>query len=217
MTPRLLDLFCGAGGGARGYHDAGFEIIGVDIKPQPNYPYTFVLASAMTYPLEGFDLIHASPPCQHYSIGTRTGPYGNPAQYPDLIALVRNRIQHLPFVIENVQGASSWMNDPIVLCGEMFGLNVVRHRLFESNLNLEAPIHKPHLRPVMHRTRQGKLVQRSAYCQVAGHGGDSTQFSLAAWSQAMGIAWMTKTELIEAIPPAYTQHIGRQALEYFGK
>lgn len=213
VVPRLLDLFCKAGGAAKGYHDAGFEVVGVDIEPQLNYPYEFHQADAMTYPLDGFDVIHASPPCQHYSIGTRTGRYGDPAKYPDLIALVRNHIHNKPFVIENVQGASSWMHSPLRLCGEMFGLNVVRHRLFESNLNLEAPAHKPHLRPVMYRTRQRKLVQRSAYCQVAGHGGDSTQFSLAAWSQAMGIDWMTKLELTQAIPPVYTHYIGQQILQ----
>lgn len=211
---RLLDLFCGAGGAAMGYHRAGFdEIIGVDINPQPNYPFEFVQTDALEYPLEGFDLIHASPPCQHYSIGTRTGKYGHPERYPDLIARCRYLFVNSCYVIENVEGARKWMsNDSIRLCGEMFGLGVVRHRLFESNFGIDQPLHRHHLFPIRHRKKNGAEVQRSAYCQVAGGGGDSRSYKLRDWQDAMGIHWTTRNELKQAIPPAYTEYVGKQFL-----
>ena len=139
---RLLDLFCGAGGAAMGYHRAGFdEIVGVDIDPQPNYPFEFVQADAMTYPLEGFDVIHASPPCRAYSVMKSLNP---DRKHVDLVASIRERLRASGaiYVIENVPGAP--LETVAVLCGSMFGLHssrgyLRRHRLFESNILLLAP------------------------------------------------------------------------------
>src|SRR5215467_701837 len=127
--PRLLDLFCGAGGAAMGYHRAGFDVVGVDIKPQPRYPFTFIQADAMTFPLEGFDAIHASPPCQAY---IRSGMYDK-SRHPDLLPPVRCQLERsdVPWVIENVPGAP--MRVDLKLCGCMFGLGVARQRWFETS------------------------------------------------------------------------------------
>ena len=136
MRPRLLDLFCGAGGAAMGYYRAGFEVVGVDIKPQPHYPFEFIQADALTFPLDGFNAIHASPPCQGYSLGVRNV---NAKATPQLIDAVRTRLlrQDRPWVIENVKGARHAMRTTpdgyFVLCGLMFADDVpVRHRLFET-------------------------------------------------------------------------------------
>ncbi len=204
--PKLLDLFCGAGGASVGYHRAGFEVTGVDIAPQPHYPFTLIQADALTFPLDGYDVIHASPPCQHYSdLAARNG---NRAAHPDLVALVRERIGHLPYVIENVPEAP--LINPVILCGTMFeGLRVLRHRGFESNMPLHTPTHGTH--PLVYtrdkrKAHYGRLDEMSAYVQVTG-GGNCT---VKAASSAMSIDWMTKAELNEAIPPAYTEFIGRQ-------
>ena len=208
--PQLLDLFCGAGGAAMGYHRAGFEVVGVDVDPQPNYPFAFIQADAMTYPLEGFDVVHASPPCQRYSVGT-TAP-GARTQHPDLLPATRARLisSGLVYIIENVPGAP--MNTTITLCGEAFGLRVIRHRLFESNAPLSAPLHVKHRPPYLRAAADGtnRTVRRSYYAQVAGNGGESYSYRLADWRNAMGINWMTRSELVEAIPPAYTEWIGGQ-------
>lgn len=133
---RLLDLFCGAGCAAMGYYRAGFdEIVGVDIKPQPRYPFTFIQADAMTFPLDGFDAIHASPPCQHYSVTKIL----HKNEHPDLYGIVKERLikNACPYILENVIGAP--YNSGIVLCGSMFGLGVWRHRNFETNFGILAP------------------------------------------------------------------------------
>jgi DNA (cytosine-5)-methyltransferase 1 len=198
---RLLDLFCGAGGAAMGYHRAGFdEIVGVDIKPQPHYPFTFVLGDALEYvALHGreFDVIHASPPCQRYSLGSQRW---NPYIYPDYLAEVENRLTEIgmPFVIENVERAPFTL-PTITLCGIQFGLNVIRHRRFASSKLLFA---KPHTEA---------HPKRGAFVTCAGHGGHGSN-RLDTWRQAMGIEWMDKKELAEAIPPAYTEFIGRQLI-----
>ena len=129
--PRLLDLFCGAGGAAMGYHRAGFEVVGVDINPQPRYPFEFHQADALEYPLAGFDAIHASPPCQRFS--TMTKRWARSSSHSDLIEPTRSRLREsmLPYVIENVAGAP--LVGPIRLCGSSFGLPVRRHRLFEMS------------------------------------------------------------------------------------
>lgn len=207
--PRLLDLFCGAGGAAVGYARSGFEVVGVDINPQPNYPFEFHQADAMTYPLAGFNYIHASPPCQHYSVGT-TAP-GARDKHPDLLPATRTRLEQsgATYIIENVPGAP--MEPTITLCGEMFGLRVIRHRHFEINAELFAPKHVKHHPPVHRAASDGmRFVKRSYYMQVAGHGGESFSFKFTDWCDAMGIDWMTKPELIESIPPAYTAWIGQQ-------
>lgn len=204
--PLILDLFCGAGGAAVGYYRAGFDVIGVDIEPQPHYPFTFIRDDALDINLDGFDAIHASPPCQHYSdLAHRNG---NAADWPDLIPAVRAKLQaaRVPYVIENVEGAP--LVDPIMLCGTMFPpLRVIRHRLFESNVDLHQPEHGPHPLVFTHDRRKahyGQLNQDESFVQVTG-GGNATVANKAA---AMGIDWMTGRELNEAIPPHYTLWCG---------
>lgn len=213
--PRLLDLFCGAGGAGMGYYRAGFDATGVDIQPQPRYPFTFIQADALDYLAahgHEYDAIHASPPCQRYSdLAYRNG---NAHEYPDLIAPTRELLQAsgLPHVIENVEGAP--LLNAVMLCGTMFpGLRVLRHRLFESNVLLIAPIHSIH--PLVYtmdkrKAHYGALCQDTAFVQVTGGG----NCSRAAAADAMGIDWMTKAELNEAIPPAYTELIGRRLMQH---
>lgn len=205
--PRLLDLFCCAGGAAMGYHRAGFEVVGVDIVDQPNYPFEFHRADALAFDLSGFDAIHASPPCQHYSQGAKR--WGTTEQHPDLIWPTRKRLREsgVPYVIENIAEAVDQLLNPIMLCGTMFGLGVFRHRLFEAHgFSLNAPEHFKH---------QGK-VGDGRYFTVTGHAGGSSKRdgwkggSTDDWRQAMGIDWTTGRELAEAIPPAYTEYIGYQ-------
>jgi Site-specific DNA methylase len=199
---RLLDLFSGAGGSAMGYHRAGFEVLGVDIKPQPRYPFPFVQADALEF-LAGvrpgdFDLIHASPPCQAYSRLPRRG-----RKYPDLVGVVREELQRTgsPFIIENVVGAP--LISPIVLCGLMFGLRTYRHRLFECSEFLMQIPHRAHEVPCPPAGRRG--LSEDGFISVCGN---ISQMRFAR--RAMGIDWMTRDELTQAIPPAYTEFIGRQ-------
>jgi DNA (cytosine-5)-methyltransferase 1 len=188
-----------------GYHRAGFDVVGVDIKPQPRYPFEFHQADAMTFPLDGFDAIHASPPCQRYSVATVFHP-GRQAQHPDLVDPCRDRLNAsgLPWVIENVMGAP--LRNPIMLCGTMFeGLRVYRHRNFETNPPIYWP--PPHGWHEFRPTEVGRRVAAHGWMTVAGH------FSgTEAGQRAMGIDWMTRDELRQAIPPAYTEWIGRQLL-----
>jgi len=213
--PRLLDLFCCAGGAGVGYARAGFNVIGVDIVDQPNYRLPFIKADALTLGakfLASFDVIHASPPCQSYSDLAKRN--GNGHMWPRLVPKVRTLLKStgLPYVIENVQGAP--LHDPTVLCGTMFsGMRVIRHRLFESNVPLTAPPHKRHPLVFTHDKRKahhGKLNQDKAFVQVTG-GGNCT---LENARDAMGIDWMTKGELNESVPPAYTEYIGKQLIKY---
>jgi len=218
--PRLLDLFCGAGGAAMGYHRAGFSVLGVDKNAQPNYPFESVRADALEYLVEFgglFDAIHASPPCQRYSKDSFTS--ANRSKHPDLIGPVREALCALakPWIIENVEGAP--MRPPAIrLCGLMFGLKVFRHRWFESSELLFGMQHP------MHGARR---IGKDGMCCVVGHGGGSSprerlrrlargcrtgQASKAEWDVAMGIDWMTLDELAQAIPPAYTYHLGIQML-----
>ena len=199
-----------------GYHRAGFEVVGVDIDPQPNYPFEFIQHDALTLDrdfLLSFDAIHASPPCQSYSDLAKRNK--NAHEWPRLIEPVRELLEDLgkPWIIENVEGAP--LRDPILLCGTMFpGLRVIRHRLFESNIELEVPEHrKPHPLVFTHDKRKshyGKLDQNTSFVQVTG-GGNCT---MANARDAMGgLDWMrTKVELNESIPPAYTEYLGKQLL-----
>lgn len=201
---RLLDLFCGAGGAAMGYARAGFtEIVGIDLQSQPRYPFHFIQADALHPPvrLEDFDAIHASPPCQAY---IRSGTVSK--GHPKLIGLVRDMLvaSGKPYVIENVEGAP--LRPTFVLCGSMFSLAVRRHRRFEvPSVFALHPATCDHSRPITgvyghpHGTRgawKGMLPS------------DET-----TWSRELGIDWMTPKELAQAIPPAYTEFIGRQLLE----
>lgn len=205
--PKLLDLFCGAGGAAMGYHRAGFDVTGVDIKPQPRYPFTFIQADAMTFPLDGFDAIHASPPCQDYSRAMRC--FVQPGQYPRLIDPVRERLTAaaVPWVIENVPGAplphqsDLFGAHGVELCGSMFGLPIWRHRLFEVSSPLIAPRSCDHTCQPMNPHKAKRPGGRTPESR---------------WREAMGVGWMDKDCGREAIPPAYTEYIGAQLMEVLG-
>ena len=193
-----------------GYHMAGFDVVGVDIKPQKNYPFEFHQADAMTVPLDGFDAIHASPPCQAHCALKHMW---NAKKHTDLIEPTRRRLSESGklYVIENVEGAP--LVNPIKLCGTMFGLKthgaeLRRHRLFETNWTLL-------LVPQCQHKKEPRVI--GVY---GGHGRDrrrtvNTQdFSTEARREAMGIDWMTGAELSQAIPPAYTEWIGKQLMDY---
>ncbi len=225
MRPRLLDLFCCAGGAATGYSRAGFDVYGVDIDPQPHYPFLFAQDDALAVlhsliggttaglKLRDFAAIHASPPCQRFSDLAKRN--GNAEDWPDLVQPVRELLEQtgLPYIIENVEGAP--LLDPIMLCGSMFPeLRVYRHRLFESNIPLVAPTHSRHAELTFtHDKRKAHygrpLDLATMRVQVTG-GGNAP---LWAKRQAMGgLDWMTGHEVNEAIPPAYTEYIGHQLL-----
>jgi len=215
IRPRLLDLFCGAGGAAMGYHRAGFEVVGVDIKSQPRYPFEFICEDAlhtlwMASFVSDFDAIHASPPCQAF---TSLKGMHNALEHADLLTPTRELLREtrLPYVIENVPGAP--MNGShVTLCGSAFGLGsgdaeLRRHRHFESNV--------PLLIPPCHHGQRERVI--GVY---GGHGRDrrrkvNTQdYSVEERREAMGIDWMTGTELSQAIPPAYTEFIGTQLMAH---
>jgi DNA (cytosine-5)-methyltransferase 1 len=217
---RILDLFCKAGGCSVGYHRAGFEVYGVDIEPQPRYPFQFTQMDALEYldtqDLSQFDAIHASPPCEGFTqvqhlAAAQKGSY---KEYPDLVGPVRERLKRIgkPYVIENVVGAP--LTNPITLCGSIFGLKVYRHRLFESNIFMMQPLH------VSHRDKTppaGKGISPKGFISVCGAGGVSGMTSteiVEYWGMAMGIDWMNRLELSKAIPPAYTEWIGEQLLAH---
>lgn len=202
--PRLLDLYCGAGGAGMGYHRAGFDVVGVDIRPQPRYPFEFIQADALDYCRENgasFDAIHASPPCQAYSEITAAASRGN---HPNLIPATRTALTESgrPFVIENVEGARRHLKNPVLLCGTMFGLNVWRHRYFEMRpavvMSPASCSHGMFPRPV--------LLTGSAKGRGAG------SFTVAAMRAAADLDWMTRDGIDQAIPPAYTEWIGRQLM-----
>lgn len=208
MRPRLLDLFCGAGGAAYGYHLAGFDVVGVDIEHQPRYPFAFHEADALTFPLDGFDAIHASPPCQAYSSGTSPQRLSGRA-YPDLVAPTRQLLIRtgMPWVIENVPGAP--VRPDYRLCGCMFDLpGLRRERWFETSWR------GFEMRPPCWHT--GSAVT------VSGHGSTSRsrarrrgeRQTVADWQRAMGIDWMNRDEMAQAIPPAYARFIGEQLISH---
>lgn len=203
---RLLDLCCGAGGVAEGYARAGFEVVGVDIEPQPNFPFEFQRADAMTFPLEGFDVVHASVPCQLFTPYRRKG-HGVGDGYPDLIAPMRERLaaSGLPYVIENVEGAPLELSRSIRLCGSTFGLDVRRHRLFESNVPLVAP-HCEHAWQTPRFPAATNRAPNSRHTVEVG----VWRIPLEIQQRAMGIDWMGLEDLSEAIPPAYTEWVGIQ-------
>ena len=212
MRPKLLDLFCGAGGAAMGYYRAGFDVVGVDIKPQPRYPFEFVQDDVTTWDAldisKGrYDAIHASPPCQFYTVAKNNGSCQKAVDLvPWTLALLRS--QDAPWIVENVAGAP--LPSAIQLCGASFGLgtgefDLNRHRYFETNFGLLAP-------PCQHR--RGQTVG------VYGNGTNSyhrAKFGRCVRAielrEAMGIDWMNRKELSQAIPPAYTEWIGTRLME----
>ncbi len=205
---RLLDLFCGAGGAAMGYSQAGFdEIVGVDIVPQPNYPFTFIQGDALTQPvdLSGFDLIHASPPCQAYT--TMNNRWGSDS--PPLLTQTRSGINSKPYVIENVAGARDELHNPVELTGAMFALGVHRPRLFELGrwFTMVPPRPRRQKDPV---AVYGRHDRRRLWTRVDGT--ELRAADLPTAQEAMGIDWMDWNEIREAIPPAYTRFIGEQFL-----
>ena len=217
--PRILDLFCGAGGCTKGYQQAGFHVIGVDIKSQPNYcGDEFIQADALevlrditeqsTFMLRRFAAVHASPPCQSKTAYRRKG-HGVGDGYLNLVAPVRELLEAtgLPYVIENVEGFRDELRNPIRLCGSSFGLDVRRHRLFESNVPLMAlPCDHSWQTPrVPAATNRAKNSRRTVEVGV-------WRIPLETQQRAMRVDWMTLEELSEAIPPAYTEHIGQQIM-----
>lgn len=217
--PRLLDLFCGAGGAAMGYHRAGFDVVGVDINPQPNYPFEFhqADATAWDWSQSSFEAFHASPPCQAFTTmsNRHRGKGGKADDHPELIGQMRERLEatRRPWVIENVIGARREMRDAVVLHGGMFGLGVHRPRLFESNVMLMLTAGPAVDDPlgVYGTHHDGRLLFKRA---------DGSELhaarSLSAARVAMGVDWMEWRELAESIPPAFTQFIGEQLIAALG-
>lgn len=230
MRPRLLDMFCCAGGAGMGYHRSGFDVFSIDIGAQPNNPFPFFEGDALAFldqhtndpeavslfrgpdgshhwlTLADFDAAHASPPCQGYT--ALAAVHGN--EWPLLIEPVRERLDAigLPYVIENVQGSP--LRRDLTLCGEMFALGVIRHRYFElGGWTMPKPAHVAH-RGRVRGWRHGEYFD-GPYVAVYGDGGGKG--SVPEWQAAMGIDWTDdRRELAEAIPPAYTEFIGRQLL-----
>lgn len=231
--PKLLDLYCGAGGASEGYARAGFDVVGVDINPQPDYPFAFHQQDALfvlhcllnnggsTFvhrdgrheflTLSDFDAVHASPPCQASCTLTKGTNQGR--EYPNLIPATREALAALdvPTVIENVRGAD--VRRDLTLCGEMFGLAVIRHRYFElSGFTARQPGHRKH-RGRVAGYRHGQWFD-GPYFAVYGDGGGKG--TVAQWQAAMGIDWMSERKAIaEAIPPAYTQYVGHNLMAHF--
>ena len=221
--PRLLDLFCCQGGAAKGYHDAGFDVTGVDIEPQPLYPFTFVQADALTYPLDGFDAIHASPPCQCFTQmnGAHRARHvlGRGRPVIDLLTptLARLRGLSVPWVVENVIGAGRAVGGATLqLHGGMFDLKVHRPRVFWSNVLILAPSG-----PIVHQP-VGVWGDRPQVKRRTRLNGDQTGKRSSMWQaqsveearEAMEMPWADWHGCKEAIPPAYTRLIGEQLLDY---
>jgi len=233
MTQRvLLDLYCGGGGATKGYQRAGFVVIGVDNRSQPHYCGDgFVIRDALesmetlirggrlidnkdkTWYLKDFAAIHASPPCQRYSCATRANGIEAVLRHPDLIPETRRLLieSRKPYVVENVTLARQYLDSPLLLCGTMFGLNVIRHRYFETAPRiLLAPMSCRHHKPVV---RQGYAPNEKQFQCVVGHFAN-----LELGKIAMGIDWMeTKSEVAESIPPVYTEFIGKQLTQYLDR
>lgn len=200
MSARLLDLFCGAGGAAWGLHQAfpDADITGVDIRPQKNYPFRHVVADAMEFPLDGYDFIWASPPCQQYTPLRAV----HRKAYPDLVAATRERLisAGVPWIIENVPQAP--LHHGIVLCGGMFGLRTYRHRRFETSWLMFQPFHPRHVI----RTTSAKRLSAWLEGQHVTVTGNIARYM---GDEAMGITWMTGDELSQAIPPAYSRYLAQ--------
>lgn len=212
--PRLLDLFCCQGGASRGYADAGFDVMGVDIDPQPRYPYRFAQADAIEFfanHAHEYDAWHASPPCQAHTNAQKIQGRSHIDLIPPTRRMfddanqyrARNGCPEVPYVIENVPGSP--LIEPVELCGAMFGLETYRHRLFETNWELTTPAHPKH---VARTTKMGRTPVTGEYMHIVGN------FSgVERGREVMGMPWASRDGLREAIPPAYTEYIGHQLLE----
>lgn len=212
--PKLLDLFCCEGGAGTGYSMAGFEITGVDIKYQKNNPHNLIVSDAIEYALKyskQYDAIHASPPCQSYSKALKH--LAKPQ--PKLISLVRDILENSgkPYIIENVPGAPLLKSSDLFgghgveLCGSMFGLKIRRHRIFETNFqlpNMFCNHNRVYMNP---HNSTGRRRMRENNC--------NTTIGLETiFAHEMGITWMSKHGAREAVPPCYTEWIGKQLLKY---
>lgn len=222
--PVLLDLFAGAGGCGEGYARAGFSVVGVDLDPKPlrHNPHEHYVGDALAvldtliageawqgYRLGDFAAIHASPPCQGYSVSKGMAK----GHKPLLIEAVRQRLRvaGLPYIVENVTGAMRHLPSSVTLCGTQFGLKVYRHRLFESSVLLftPCPCSHPHFLLPDFLCVYGNGARRR---QVGNKGNKYQRATVGDASMAMGIDWMTQAELSQAIPPAYTEWLGRQLM-----
>lgn len=212
--PRLLDLFCCQGGAHYGYEQAGFEVTGVDIEPQPKHASRFtgngifIQADAIDFLLEHgeeYDAIHASPPCQKYSMSSMQFRLLG-KQYPNLVEATRVAMAKFkkPTVIENVPGAP--LINPIILCGSMFNIPTYRHRLFETNWGLQAPIHPVHNQP---NAKMGRPIKKGEFIQYVGHF-PGVQY-VRDFTECQ---WMDQYGLAQSIPPQYTKHIGIELIKY---
>ena len=220
MKLRLLDLFCGAGGAGMGYHRAGLDVVGVDLVEQPHYPFEFHRRDALEALqdrdfLAGFDAIHTSPVCKGYSTVGATARRHHGAEHPNQIPAVRSRLiaAGLPYVIENVVGAP--LIQPVQLCGSSFGLDVRRHRLFEATFGLNVPPCDHYWQRPRFRSLDSRMVRRGELASVVGvHGNTQYAGEFGLRCTAMDIDWMTNAELTQAIPPAYTEFIGKQLMAH---
>jgi DNA (cytosine-5)-methyltransferase 1 len=210
MSPRLLDLYCCAGGAGAGYYLAGFDVVGVDKNPQPRYPFEFIQADALEYLQEHgheYDAIHASPPCQLWASGHNP----NRHTYPDLIAPTRELLEALglPYIIENVPRAP--LENPIMVCGAALGcttsdMQLHRHRHFESNIALVGTDCGGKIRPIT-LSVTGTGTPTGSY-RALGRAAKLQEFK-----DIMGMEWANRKELSEAIPPAYTEYLGKQLIQ----
>jgi len=206
---KLLDLFCGGGGCSTGYVQAGFEVVGVDLRSQPNYPYKMYRGDALEFLCkhgEEFDAIHASPPCQAHTTLASIAEVTSGKIHADLIPATRELLEDCsrPYIIENVPGSP--LLDPVVLCGRMFELELYRHRLFESTFFIPEPPHPPHTAKC---AKAGRLPKEGEYHSIVGH---FPGVELAA--KIMGLPHLGQRELAQAIPPAYTKYIGKYLLQH---
>jgi DNA (cytosine-5)-methyltransferase 1 len=212
--PILWDLYCCQGGAGKGYHDIGFEVIGVDIKPQPRYPFRFIQANVLDFLRENLygpfssgrtvAAVHASPPCQLDSDCQRI----QGRDHPDLIGPTRDLLLEfgVPYVIENVRGAAAKLRDPAMICGPMVGVDMYRHRYFETNWPLSVPPHAAHTAP---QVKMGRPAKAGEYIQAVGNFSGVQQAR-----EVMEMPWANRDGLREAIPPAYTRYIGEQLMRH---
>lgn len=209
---KIADLFCGAGGAGMGLHRAGFEVIGFDIEPQKNYPFEFHQQDALTVDLSGFDAVWASPPCQYYS-RLRHLPWLKERIYWQSIPPTRSHILGYgkPYIIENVDDANWDMLEAVVLCGKMFGLNLFRHRRFECSWFQLMPPHTKHTEIIAtgRANLSGRRHGLNRWGGPAGHQGGADRHRLM-----LGIDWMTGKELAQSVPPAYSEYLGKQLIQY---